>query len=55
MKVMEVCKDETNSNPSGATELWIQALTYFRDLPGNEIMIKDALHFIVDFEKNKSK
>lgn len=31
--VMQVCKDATNADPSSAGDLWIQALTYFRDIP----------------------
>ena len=30
--VMQVCIDATKNDPATAGDLWIQALTYFRDI-----------------------
>lgn len=38
--VMQVCKDATINDPSSAGDLWIQALTFFRDITNiNEAQI----------------
>lgn len=55
---MQVCMDATNNDPTTAGDLWIQALTYFRDLEKiNEaqIEIQKALDFISEKEKDKDK
>lgn len=60
---MAVCQEystQSNSDQATAGELWIQALTYFRDLPPpqDEIYLERALSAmsnISDKEKNKDK
>lgn len=56
---MEVCEKyakSENADPSISGDLWIQALTYFRDLPSPncEIFLSKALA-IIGGEKDKSK
>lgn len=55
---MQVCKDATNADPSSAGDLWIQALTYFRDIPKiieAQSEIQKSLDFIIEKEKDKEK
>ena len=56
---MEVCEkyaSAQNADPNLSGDLWIQALTYFRDLPSPncEIFLAKALQ-IIGGEKDKSK
>lgn len=56
--VMSVCRDATQNDPASAGDLWIQALTYFRDISNiNEaqIEISKALDIIIQHEKDKEK
>lgn len=56
MKVCEEYASSSNSDPSTTGDLWIQALTYFRDLesPDCEICLERALS-IISNEKDKDK
>ena len=56
---MEVCKKHATNTEDTATsqDLWIQALTYFRDLPEpeNEKRLEEALEIIGSCEKTGEK
>lgn len=55
---MQVCIDATKNDPATAGDLWIQALTYFRDISDinkAQIEIKKALDFIIAQENGKEK
>jgi len=60
---MAVCQEyslQANADQATAGELWIQALTYFRDLPApqDEIYLERALSTmsnVTDKDKNKDK
>lgn len=56
MKVCEEYAASPNSDPSTTGDLWIQALTYFRDLesPHCEMCLERALS-IISNEKDKEK
>jgi hypothetical protein len=47
-KVLEVCKKYGSSVTDNTGDLWIQGLTYFRDLegPDSEKYLQEALEFI---------